>query len=173
MKALCKIFSLLMLFTLTFVSCSDDDDDKKEHHFDGSYTSKSEIYGNSNVADLTINGDDIAINRMFPTYEGKFNKAKLAYNQAYMEVTGLNGKDVSLNDFTIIVNGKSFLVGIVNADAKFNNNDHIKFLDETLGQIIKDQKLQVKIKFRPSKDIAATDNIKLNLHYAGTFYYMK
>ncbi|MFR9166555.1 MAG: hypothetical protein ACLVKO_10200 [Dysgonomonas sp.] len=179
MKDFGKILLILVFTVFAFNSCGDDDDKKTEYSFDGSYTSSVTLQGIKDNAALTeINGDsDKSIDEMMRFYENEYvkpiTKADLQYRNSYIKISGLNENRVILSNVTIDINGEKKHFDRLTQDTEFSTNNDLIFLNNALNKIVKTQKINVKVSFKPSEDISITDKVTVTIHFDAKFYYWK
>jgi len=170
-----KLLSLLIVaFAFSLVSCSSDDD-RSEYTFTGSYSSLNIIENlESAKQPITLQGDDIKIDDMFKSYDyvKPITRGELNYNESNIKITGLSGKDLTLRDFTVIINGVEKKLGDISEDKTFPTKEVLDYLNESLKRVISQRQLNVKMKF-DSRAIAKEDDIRLVINFNGIFRYLK
>lgn len=174
MKSIYKFLGVLLAVSLVFSSCGSDDDDKTEESFTASYTSNNAIKGVAN-AQIEIPGENISIDNMFSSidYVKPISSGVLNFNRSYIKLTGLTAKGAILKGFTVNINGVKRNFGDVSKDFDLATNDDLKFLDDALKQVVSQRNLTVKVQYTPTVDLETGDNVKLIIHFDGTFKYWK
>ncbi len=173
MKAISKIFGLMLTIAVAFSSCSSDDK-KTEATFDG-VCKHSLVFGNIDKDNITTTPESTSdLNTMLSDYtfvspitSGVLNLTEVTS----VKITGLkNG--VTLKNFSLYINdSKKDFGDIIPEKATLYNSSTIDYFKDTFNRMVAQKKIRVKASFTPSEDIKSTDNIKVEIVFNGRFTY--
>ena len=191
MKAISKIFGLMLMIAVAFSSCSSDDNDGPapvRQEKDTTYVYTAEIYGNAYASGdlVTYTLPDITLAKVLGETNAKnFISGAFQNSGTYLEVSGL--KDVvdspSLKNFTLQVNSNGAINfgtckynGIGNnefkSDEQLSDNKYINFINPIFSSLVSSsRKASFKVSFVPSKDIEKTDKVLLKIAIRGKYIY--
>lgn len=171
MKAISKIFGLMLTIAVAFSSCGDDD--KTEKTFDGVCKHSLLLEGSKDYI-LTTPESTAELNTMLSEYtfvapitSGVLNLTEVTS----VKITGLkNG--VTLKDFSLTINDSKKDFGDIVADnAVLYNSSTVDYFKDTFNKMVSQKKIRVKATFTPSEKIEATDNVKVEIVFNGRFTY--
>lgn len=176
MRMMNKIFGLLLL-SVFFVSCGSDDDPKTE------YTLKdAECKITCNLGLASAGGAATSpvvtksLDEMLASYDyvSPITSGTMSLSSGTsIKIEGLTD-DLKLNEFTLIINGISKSLGTIdNTKDELYDDTTLSYFQQVFNSMISNQKLEVKASFKPSADLAKSDQVKINLAFKGTFKYYK
>lgn len=174
-----KVFHILFVLVVvfTFSSCGSDDE-KELISFEGDCKQIVEIKG---YAGQSIQTDPPVISKLSDMLSGSPNYGpSISTGEFYpvgtsVKITGLK-EGTTLSGFVLTINGVSQSFGDVkllegSTEYTLYSNKYLDFFRNGFNKMVSKKQLETSLKFTPSEDIAATDNVKLEIVYRGKFSY--
>lgn len=190
MKAISKIFGLMLTIAVAFSSCSSDDDGpspvRQEKDTTYVYTAVIKGLAPANGGKIEYNLPDITLAQILGETNAKnFLSGEFQNTGGYLEVSGLKNMTTSpsLQNFTLQVNSNTpvnFGTCKVNgsgnnefsSDTQQSGNKYITFINPIFNSVVSNsRKASLKIFFTPSEDIQESDKILLKIAIRGIYKY--
>lgn len=190
MKAISKIFGLILAIAITFSSCGSDDDgptpERQEKDTTYVYTAVIKGLAPGNGGKIEYNLPDITLAQILGETNAKnFLSGEFQNTGTYFEVSGLKNMATapSLENFTLQVNSNSAVnFGTCKANGSGNNefssdiqqsgNKYVTFINPIFSSVIsKSRKASLRISFTPTKDILESDKVVLKIAIRGIYKY--
>ncbi|PXV60927.1 hypothetical protein CLV62_12814 [Dysgonomonas alginatilytica] len=180
MKAISKIFGLMLTIAVAFSSCGGDDDNgdgKSEYTLKDAICKYSHDLGIASAGAQTItlqtttNLDDMlkGYDYVAPITGGTMNLTKVTS----IEIVGLK-EGVVLQKFSLTINGVTKEFGdITTAKIELYNDVNLEYFKNVFNTMVSQKKLIVSATFTPSSKITDADALKVNFAFNGNFTYRK
>lgn len=169
------LFTITTVFALT--SCGSDDE-KEQIFFEGECKQTVEIKGYSGQVAETNPAVTSTLSDMLkdnPNYGSPISTGEFYPDRTSIKIVGLK-EGVTLAGFTLTINGKSQVFGDIklpNGSTEYilYTGSYTDFFKNGFNMMVNKKQLETVVKFTPSVDVTAADNVKLEIVYRGKFSY--